>query len=261
MDARRLSATEVERMARLYQDAETQIRARIERALARGNSTKQLDAMLAETRQILADLNQASAKWAGQAVPKMYRAAVDAVDAQTGVSGAFGTVHKDAMRLLADNVYSRFSDVNALVGRRVNDIYRTITLENVTGSLAGYDTWKQAADGIVASLDAQGVVGFVDKAGREWSMSTYAEMAARTTTMQTYREGARNRIVENTGSDLAEVTGPGDSTDGCADAVGLVFSLTGQTSGYPTLDEIEADYGLFHPNCVHSFVAYVPEGA
>jgi len=41
------------------------------------------------------------------------------------------------------------------------------------------------------------VTGFVDKANREWNMSTYADMVATTTTMQAHLEGTANRLLEH----------------------------------------------------------------
>lgn len=44
----------------------------------------------------------------------------------------------------------------------------------------------------------------------------------------------------------------------CAPWNGKVLSLTGQTPGYPTLEEAEGA-GLFHPNCRHASSLYIPE--
>jgi hypothetical protein len=90
-------------------------------------------------------------------------------------------------------------------------------------------------------------------------METYSEMVARTSTREVMNTGTKNRLLEN-GHDLAKISSnESDKTcDACAEWAGQVVSLTGETDGYPTLDEAEED-GLFHPNCVHTLGPAVEE--
>jgi hypothetical protein len=46
--------------------------------------------------------------------------------AGTKVLAGFGSVHQQAVEVQADNAYSRLSDVNNVVGRRVDDIFRSV---------------------------------------------------------------------------------------------------------------------------------------
>ena len=98
----------------------------------------------------------------------------------------------------------------------------------------------------------RGITGFVDAAGKRWNMETYAEMIARTTPRQAMIEGTKNRLLEH-GHDLAEIIGGiGENTcETCEAWDGRIVSLTGKTSGYPTLDEAR-DAGVFHPQCTHN---------
>jgi len=112
------------------------------------------------------------------------------------------------------------------------DIYRTMALESIRGSVAGYQTWQDAAARFRESLAERGVTGFVDKANREWNMSTYADMVATTTTMQAHLEGTANRLLEH-GLDLVQISTHSDPCEKCEPWQGQVVSLTGKTPGYP----------------------------
>ena len=97
--------------------------------------------------------------------------------------------------MLAENAFQRLEDVAQVIGRQVNDIYRELALENVRGTVVGYDTWKQTAKRYREQLAERGVTGFKDRSGKMWNMRTYTEMVARTTTMQAHLEGTANRLV------------------------------------------------------------------
>jgi hypothetical protein len=248
-----LTDAESERLIKLYSKAEKDILQATNKALLKGNSTRNLDAMLTRVRQIRKSLLEGARTWCDAAIPAAYEAGMT----ETGLAAIAGNgeIHQQAMKILADNVYGRFEQVDQVVGRSVADIYRSMALENITGDVAGYETWKQAAQNIRSGLADKGVTGFVDKAGKQWDMETYTEMVARTSTRETMLTGTKNRLLEYD-IDLVEIVG-GDSEvtcKPCQDWDGTVVSLTGKTPGYPTLQEAR-DAGVFHPNCTHTYVA------
>lgn len=241
---------QAEQLIKLYAKAEKEILAEVTRALLKGNSTYQLNAMLKNVRKIRKDLLGGARDWSAQAIQEAY----DTGMKSTGLGGGvgFNAVHQQAVAVLAENAYGRFEIVDQVIGRRVNDVYRSIALENVTGQVVGYQTWQQTAKRIRSDMAERGITGFVDAAGRRWNMETYAEMIARTTPRQAMIEGTKNRLLEHD-HDLAEIIGGiGKNTcDICRAWDGRVVSLTGKTSGYPTLDEAR-DAGVFHPMCTHN---------
>jgi hypothetical protein len=241
---------QAEKLIKLYTKAEKEILAEVTKALLKGNSTYQLKAMLKNVRKIRKDLLEGARDWSEQAIQEAYEAGMKS----TGLPGgaAFNAVHQQAVKVLAENAYGRFEIVDQVIGRRVNDVYRSIALENVTGQVVGYQTWQQTAKRIRADMADRGITGFVDAAGRRWNMETYAEMIARTTPRQAMIEGTKNRLLEHD-HDLAEIIGGiGENTcDHCREWNGRIVSLTGKTSGYPTLDEAR-DAGVFHPQCSHN---------
>jgi len=63
-------------------------------------------------------------------------------------------------------------------------------------------------------------------------------------------------MVEND-FDLVQVSAHG-GCDLCAPWEGAILSISGDTPGYPTVDEAEAS-GLFHPNCKHAINTLIPD--
>lgn len=264
-DITRLSDAEAKRLAKFYAEAEREIIEQINRALLRGNQTSYLKGMLENVNIILEQLRAGSKSWCEDAIPKMYVASTKYADAQvrdadpSWLMAGFGAIHQQAAQVVAEAAFKRFDETAVTIGRRVDDIYRTLALENVRGSVTGYKTWEQAARGFREQLAEQGVTGFKDVRGRQWNMRTYSEMVARTTTMEAHLEGTKNRLLEH-GYDLVIISRHPGACELCAPWEGGVLSLTGKTPGYPTMQEAE-DAGLFHPNCKHTFSLYVESSA
>jgi hypothetical protein len=259
-DVRRFSDAEINRLVKFYEQAEREILDRLNRALLRGNKTEYLAQMKKNIEAILQQLRDGNRTWCTEAIPRVYSQGLYSADAMLKDTGAivkagFGAIHQQAAQVLAENAYQRFEDVAQVIGRQVNDIYRELALENVRGSVVGYDTWKQTARRFREQLAERGVTGFKDRAGRMWNMRTYTEMVARTTTAEAHLQGTANRLVEQ-GHDLVKVSTHRGACELCQPWQGAILSITGKTEGYPTLEEAKAA-GLFHPNCRHAYGLYI----
>lgn len=255
-----MTEEEAERLARLYERAEAEIEKAILRAISRGNDTRYLEGMRRNIQAILKDIREGSRTWCEQAVPRLYTAGTRLAEEGLADKGydlvaGFGSIHQQAAQLLAEATFNRLVEVTATIGRRVDDIYRQLSLEAVRGSVIGYDTWRTAAKRLREDLARQGITGFTDRAGRRWSMRSYTEMVGRTVTAEAHRMGTANRILEH-GIDLVRITGHEGPCEMCGPWEGRILSLTGRTPGYPTLAEAEAS-GLFHPNCRHAMAPYI----
>ena len=252
MASKQLSEAQAKRLIQLYTDAERDILVEYNIALLKGNDLKNLTALKNNVAAIRKDLLAGGRTWCEEAVSAVYQASMVEVDRAMAAEIAFGAIHREAMVVLAENTYQRLVDVDLIIGRRVDDVYRNLALESVRGDVAGYATWKQTAKRYREMLAEKGITGFKDTAGREWNMKSYTEMVARTTTRETMINGTANRLLEH-GQDLAEITGGSakNTCDICGAWVGRIVSLTGATEGYPTLDDARAA-GLFHPRCTHN---------
>jgi hypothetical protein len=104
-------------------------------------------------------------------------------------------------------------------------------------------------------MEQKGIIGFVDKAGREWNIARYTEMLARTTVMNARNESKMNdwRL---RGHDLVRVSSHETVCEKCKPWEGAVLSISGETKKYPSLAEAR-EAGLFHPNCQHSTGLFV----
>ncbi len=254
------SEAEARRLIRFYEQAEREILDRLNRALLRGNKTEYLAGMKKNIEAILQQLREGNRTWCSEAIPRVYSQGLynaDAMlkDAGVAVKAGFGAIHQQAAQVLAENAYQRFEDVAQVIGRQVNDIYRELALENVRGTVVGYDTWKQTAKRYREQLAERGVTGFKDRSGRMWRMTTYTEMVARTTTQQAHTEGTLNRLSEQ-GHDLIIVSRHRGACPLCTPWEGKILSISGKTKGYPTFEEAKAS-GLMHCNCRHAVSLYI----
>ena len=250
------SDKQVQNLIKLYERAEKDLTKQIERALMKGNQTEYLVGLKKNTQSILADLRKGSRGWCKQAIPQVYTYATKGVDKDMpGKMPSFGAIHQQSAQVLADSAFGRLEDMTSYIGRRVDDVYRALALENMRSSVVGYKTWQQVAHQYKEDLAKNGLTGFTDRAGRRWNMKAYTEMVAITTTAEAHLEGTKNRILEH-GYDLIKITNHPGECEKCAPWEGKILSLTGQTPGYPTLAEAKAA-GLFHPRCKHAYGMHV----
>ena len=117
---------------------------------------------------------------------------------------------------------------------------------------------------ILSKLGASGITGFRDVAGRQWSLPSYAEMAARTSVSNAMLQGHTDRIRE-LGIDTVIVSDAPEDCKLCRPFEGKVLSLSGRTTGrlkdgktvVASLAQAKSA-GLYHPNCRHSHSVYLP---
>lgn len=111
-----------------------------------------------------------------------------------------------------------------------------------------------SAKGLSRSLTERGFVGIIDKAGRRWKLSTYSDMVVRTKLVQAHSEGLRYGALDS-GYDLAVISSH-NAEDACGKYEGMIISLNGGTSGYPTYEQIKSTGEIFHPNCKHTIHSF-----
>jgi hypothetical protein len=151
------------------------------------------------------------------------------------------------------------------ITRFADDAYRAAVAEaaarQVTAALAPHGAQEHAW----RALTAQGVTGYTDRAGRNWNLATYTEMAVRTAAARAYRASQMDRMTQM-GLLFWVVDGTGRPCPLCAPWEGKVLSSmapgTYQSGGRTvtveaTVEEATAA-GLFHPNCRHTLAAYTP---
>lgn len=173
-----------------------------------------------------------------------------------------GGIQRAALDELANSLIQRLDDSLTTVGRQFDDIFRQVGLKQAARQLTRELPERAAAELMSDELRSRGLTGFVDKLGREWRLSTYSQMAIRTTAAQASNRGVADAM-RATRRDLVRVNRPegrecghhaGNPNNPCRLYEGKTLSLFGKTEGVPVLLELPP----FHPNCQH-FIAPAPE--
>jgi SPP1 gp7 family putative phage head morphogenesis protein len=166
------------------------------------------------------------------------------------LNALIGPRDSDAVRILAENIVSKFEQTEILVGRRVDDALRSIALEQTTASLAAGEARLDLSDRLERALTRAGItrvdggLRLVPINGRNYQLDKYARMVARTTTREAATQGMANRLRAN-GIDLYTVDDHQGACEICAEFNGNTYSLDGATPGYEVLDDLPP----FHPSC------------
>lgn len=88
----------------------------------------------------------------------------------------------------------------------------------------------------------------------------YAEMLARTTRTETQNIAMLGKALDD-GNDLVECSTISPTCPTCATYQGRIYSISGNTPGYPALYKtaFRNGYSCIHPNCRHQFFSYNPK--
>ncbi|MEU4067424.1 phage minor capsid protein [Streptomyces wedmorensis] len=159
--------------------------------------------------------------------------------------------------------------------RGVEDGYRQVIAESAATPLLGVDTRRQATQAAMSRFADRGLRSFVDRRGRSWQMTSYAEMAVRTATGRAAIEAHGDKL-RAAGIGLVIVSNAPHNCDLCAPFEGEVLALDGPGGARTVEMEHAADdgrtvrvhvagsldearrAGLQHPNCRHSTSAFLP---
>lgn len=156
------------------------------------------------------------------------------------------------------------------------DVYRDVIASTLPYALAGTATRLGIAQRAYDRFLSRGVTGFTDKAGRNWKLSSYVEMATRTGLAQAAVQGHFDRL-EQAGIDLVQVSNSPQECGKCRPWEGKILyrDAGGGGRGIVSLPHATEDgvtvsvhvagtvaeailAGLMHPNCRHSFRGYFP---
>ena len=159
---------------------------------------------------------------------------------------------------LARDTTSRVSSMGNHILRTTDDVYRQ-AVQAAAGQVSlGLSTLDDAVYDTVDRMAKQGITGFVDKAGRNWGMDTYAEMAVRTATQRASIDAHVDKL-RRLGQNLVKVSDAYGECSLCRPWEGKVLSISGDDDPEAVATISQAtDAGLFHPGCRHRVVVYIP---
>lgn len=159
------------------------------------------------------------------------------------------------------DLIDQMEDVRKRITRLPNDIYKVLAPQSARVLTLDVGLTTEQAQAIAwRDFMSNGITGFTDKAGRNWSLSAYVEMAVRTASARAFNDAnlERQRAI---GVQLHTVSDDGSPCPLCLpwqNAVlsdGPVEDATVHVDG--TIDEATTA-GLFHPNCRHTLLAVFP---
>lgn len=158
---------------------------------------------------------------------------------------------------------------SALIGRIQPDVYRRVGLEQVAAMQAIGRGVQKTVPRFVEQLRREGVTAFIDKAGRHWSLHTYATMVTRTTSRQAE---VLSVLSADPDHDLYIISSHGTTCALCAPYEGRVYSKSGTDPVFPPLasafgkvdplgpDNLANTWLNIHPNCLHQVLPWTPAG-
>ena len=144
------------------------------------------------------------------------------------------------------------------------------TLEaGALGVVTGTETKVQAIRKAMNAVTAQGITGFIDKAGRKWSAEAYTSMVIRTTAHNAAIQSVKTRQQEYGGGDIFQVSSHPAARPLCFPYQGKFFSWSssgefkdgaGHTHKYDiiTNSSYGEPAGLFGINCGHHPIPMIP---
>lgn len=167
---------------------------------------------------------------------------------------------------------AKLADAASTLPRLFTAVYSEAVAVGALEVATNRATRLQAAQHVLDRLLSDGVRGFRDRGGRNWSLESYVEMAVRTVTGQSAVLGYTDQLAR-VGIDLVQVSDSPRECPLCRPWEGEILSIGGQigavfvapaTGGAPVLVKTAGTVaaaksaGLQHPNCTHRLTAYLP---
>ncbi|MFI9203326.1 phage minor capsid protein [Streptomyces sp. NPDC053048] len=276
--------------ADLYADVERRLLALCARQLAAGMeapgwAVAKLGALAPLRRaadMLLDTLAGTVAQEVRRVVAEAYTSGRHSALAELGVLGdadrrtvAERTPQAQAVDRLAAETIETVTATHRGILRATEDGYRQVVAEVTAAPLLGTESRRQATQQAMQRFADRGVSSFRDRSGRRWQLTSYAEMAVRTSVARAATE-AHMTTLAAAGVDLVVVSSSPRECPLCRPWERKVLSIGGP-SGARTVDVEHATHdgrmvrvdvagsldearaaGLQHPNCRHSVSSYAP---
>jgi hypothetical protein len=266
-------------LVEVFMRAEKKLIAEITRKRAKGYVDYAEVARLKAIREILQEMVDDSAKYIPSAIEyEFYKGAKH--EAGYKNAAAVATAERGlAIEQLEDNLLGQVQEMAgtayqsavsklALLGRTESDIFREVGLTQAIESMAVGRGAMTTTEEVIRNLNEVGITAFVDKAGREWSLRSYGNMAVRTTV----RQAQVSALLTEDDHDLYQVVWHYAPCRLCATYAGRVYSKSGKNPHYPPLamafgkidlagpNDLANTFLNIHPNCLCSLTRYTEAG-
>ncbi len=225
-----------------------------------------------EIDRILKKLNRSVIKWSNGAIPDAYKKGHDVSVTRLEILGAdrdreFSPMtHKNAVGDWADITIDGLLRTNMSIKPNVNTYLYLV--KQASNSLMQIQEFDLRDEEVIAGLlddainegasrgELESIIRvhfkrdlyekkFIKINGRNYNMTKYARMVARTRMRQTQSVSVKNTCNQYD-NDLVEISDHGTTTLVCLPYEGNTYSIGGKTPGYEVLSE----WPPFHPNCL-----------
>jgi len=235
-------------------------------------------AALNRTQKILQEMVDESWSYVPAMIEKIFYKSEAAANGYKNAAGLtasqLGIVQQLSNNLLGDIVEASITTQKNLedsfqIGRREADKVREAALKSVAEArAAGYGSGK-AAVSMARELQSENITAFTDKAGRNWGLQDYCNMATRATARQAEVSAI---LTADPDHDLYRIVKIGSTCPICAPLEGRVYSRSGTNPDYPPLasafgkidpngsNDLSNTYLNIHPNCLHALIKYTTIG-
>jgi len=254
----------VESLIEMYEEAFDRIFNRVTKNIASGGYTKRDISLMKSINAEIMKLSQQNIAIADQIVKPLYNKTreetANLLKDSFEVQGGFDRVHTEAINLTQASLVKDLTTKNLIVGKQIEKLLKTKGIKLSQQIQLGVLKKKEAIKEFVQEMGDQFHVTY--KNGSKVHIKDYAKMSIRTTINSSMARATINTNLEY-GNDLVRMSWHSTSCPVCSPYQGKVYSINGDTKGYPLLSEINngavSTYGVTHPQCRHRFTPYVRE--
>ncbi|WP_276913172.1 phage minor capsid protein [Aneurinibacillus aneurinilyticus] len=255
---------DIQRLVTLYKRGIFDILAELNRLDLTDMQRAQILATLKNVAEILRSINEESAKWVDEVIPKVITDGIASTIVALGVVETaeeaqkiikFNKANKALTEAVISDTQTDLLAVTQNIERRVRTTIRQVSAESLRANYAkGINGRKAISRDILTGLREQlgksVDTGIIDAAGRRWKPEVYVDMLVRTKTTSAHMDATINEALSREAY-YGRISKHG-ATDACRNYEGKIVKLVPDAPGpYEYIGSLRGGRLIFHPNCKH----------
>lgn len=253
-----INNNDIQRLTEIYQKAEEKIIRQIKKLDPNKSYTQNRKILLSNLKQIEKDLLADSKEWTEETVEKNYSTGSNSVIKdlkdfkQPNINVDFSSADKSTISALVSQTNDSFGTtmqgITRTGQRYLDEFTKQATIDSIASDVGAGSGLDKVARNLNEQISSTGITSLIDRGGRKWSMTAYANMLARTTVMTARNDGAKLRLLQN-GQRFGKISRHADidGWDICNEYEDHIVDLADPEIPLPP----------YHPNCRH-IVQFVP---